>query len=80
MKNVINDNFRSQIISDEVKRLVDQFGKAYLDCNDLVKITGLGKDNVRTLMHSHQFPVLTVGNRQIVSIIHFVMWQLENIN
>lgn len=80
MKNIVNNEYRSQLVSNEVGRLVQHFGKLYLDCDDLVEITGLGKDNVRQLMHSQQFPVLKVGKRQIVSVVRFVMWQLAEVN
>ena len=66
-----------EVINNEVMRLVNQFGKAYLDCDDLMKLTGLGKDNVRSLMHSREFPVLEVGKRKIVSVVHFVIWQVN---
>ena len=39
------------LISAEAKRLADRYNKDYLDCEDLMKITGLGKGNVRTLMN-----------------------------
>ena len=41
-----------QLIADEVKRLSAQFGKSFLDCDDIIKLTGLGRDNVRALMRS----------------------------
>ena len=34
------------LISAEAKRLADRYNKDYLDCEDLMKITGLGKGNV----------------------------------
>lgn len=76
---LINNEFRSEVINNEVVRIVNQFGKAYLDCDDLMKLTGLGRDNVRSLMHSREFPVLEVGKRKIVSVVHFVMWQMDQI-
>lgn len=42
-----------------------------------MKLTGLGRDNVRALMHSEGFPVMKVGNRQVVSILGFVTWQMR---
>lgn len=76
MKQVINNDLRSQIVSNEVHRITEMFGKSYLDCDDIMKLTGLGKDNARALMHKPGFPVLFVGKRQIVSVIQFVAWQL----
>ncbi len=48
------------LIADEVKRLSAQFGKSFLDCDDIIKLTGLGRDNVRALMRSRRFPVTKV--------------------
>lgn len=66
-----------QLVADEVKRLSLQFGKSFLDCEDIIKLTGLGRDNVRALMHSRRFPVVKVGKRQVVSILNFVTWQIN---
>ncbi len=66
-----------QLIADEVRRLSLQFGKSFLDCEDIIKLTGLGRDNVRALMRSRRFPVVTVGKRQVVSILNFVTWQVN---
>ena len=67
-----------QLIADEVKRLSEKYGKSYLDCDELIQLTGLGRDNVRTLMNSANFPVTCVGNRKVVSILAFVTWQLRD--
>ena len=66
-----------QLVADEVKRLSLQFGKSFLDCEDIIKLTGLGRDNVRALMRSRRFPVIKVGKRQVVSIVNFVTWQMS---
>lgn len=66
-----------QLVADEVKRLSLQFGKSFLDCEDIISLTGLGRDNVRTLMRSRRFPVVKVGKRQVVSILNFVTWQIN---
>ena len=66
-----------QVIADEVKRISAQFGKSFLDCEDIIKLTGLGRDNVRALMRSRRFPVMKVGKRQVVSIVNFVTWQMS---
>ena len=66
-----------QLIADEVRRLSTQFGKSFLDCEDLIQLTGLGRDNVRALMRSRCFPVVTVEKRQVVSILNFVTWQVN---
>ena len=66
-----------QLVADEVKRLFLQFGKSFLDCEDIISLTGLGRDNVRALMRSRRFPVVKVGKRQVVSILNFVTWQVN---
>ena len=63
-----------QLISAEAKRLSDKYGKDYFDCADIVKITGLGRDNVRQLLRSKTFPTTKVGKRQVVSVLNFVTW------
>ena len=65
-----------ELIALETKRLADKYGKSFLDCENLIELTGLGRDNVRALMKSNTFPILKVGNRQVVSIVNFVSWQL----
>ena len=72
----MNNNIRiEEIIAAETKRLSELFGKTFLDCEDLIRLTGLGRDNVRLLMRSRRFPVVKVGKRQVVSILSFVTWQ-----
>ena len=66
-----------QLVADEVKRLSLQFGKSFLDCEDIISLTGLGRDNVRALMRSRRSPVVKVGKRQVVSILNFVTWQIN---
>ena len=73
MENQINlDN----IISSEIKRLSDKYNKEYLDCADIMLITGLGRDNVRAMMSKQDFPKICVGKRRIVSLAAFVSWQM----
>ena len=72
----LNDIRIEELITAEARRLSEQFGKAFLDCEDIVKLTGLGRDNVRGLMHKRCFPVVKAGNRQVVSILAFVTWQM----
>ena len=52
MQNTINLN---ELIQSEVNRISLKYGKDFLDCEDLIKITGLGRDNVRNLMRSKPF-------------------------
>jgi hypothetical protein len=39
-----------------------------------VLILGVGKNNVRELMKSKYFPVLTVGRRKVVSALALSVW------
>ena len=62
----------------EVERLTEKYNKSVLDCEDLREITGLGRDNVRTLLRSKDFPTTKVGKRQVVSVLNFVAWLTLN--
>ena len=66
-----------EIIAAETKRISDLYGKSFLDCEELIQLTGLGRDNTRMLMKSKAFPVVKVGNRQVVSVVNFVTWQVS---
>ncbi len=76
-KRHLNNIKIEEVIAAETKRLSEMFGKTFLDCEDLIKLTGLGRDNVRLLMRSRRFPVVKVGKRQVVSILNFVAWQMR---
>ena len=78
---IINNNKQLNIdnlIKAEVDRLTTKYNKDFLDCEDLIKITGLGRDNVRNLMRSKNFPTTKVGKRQVVSVLNFVTWMTLN--
>ena len=45
------------LIKSEVERISTKYNKDFLDCEDLIKITGLGRDNVRSLLRSKNFYV-----------------------
>ena len=68
------------LIKAEVDRLTTKYNKDFLDCEDIIKITGLGRDNVRNLMRSKNFPTTKVGKRQVVSVLNFVTWIALNNN
>ena len=71
----------NNLIESEVDRLTNKYNKDFLDCEDLIKITGLGRDNVRNLLRSKSFPTTKVGKRQVVSVLNFVTWQvMQNTN
>ena len=69
---------KEKIIVDEIKRITDEFHKSFLDCEDIMRLTGLGRENVRNLMRSKSFPTQVVGRRKIVSVSNFVLWFMEN--
>lgn len=66
------------LIQSEVERISTKYNKDFLDCEDLIKITGLGRDNVRNLLRSKNFPTTKVGKRQVVSVLNFVTWLTLN--
>ena len=69
------------LIQNEVERISTKYDKDFLDCEDIMKITGLGRDNVRNLLRSKNFPTTKVGKRQVVSVLNFVTWQtMQNTN
>ncbi len=68
----------NNLIQSEVDRISQKYNKDFLDCEDLNKITGLGRDNVRNLMRSENFPTTKVGKRQVVSVLNFVTWLTLN--
>ena len=68
----------NELIQAEVDRISTKYNKDFLDCEDLIKITGLGRDNVRNLMRSKNFPTTKVGRRQVVSVLNFVTWLTLN--
>lgn len=65
-------------VAMEAKRLAEKYGKDYFNCDDLVIIMGIGKNNARQLMNSTSFPTIEVGNRKLVSVMAFVYWSLRN--
>ena len=66
------------LISAETKRLAERYNKDYLDVKDIMQITGLGRDKVREIMNSNDFPASRFGKKKTVSIIAFVSWQFKN--
>ena len=68
----------NSLIQSETQRISFKYNKDFLDCDDLIKITGLGRDNVRSLLRSKSFPTTKVGKRQVVSVLNFVTWLMLN--
>lgn len=62
----------------EAKRLAEKYQKDFFDCDDLVSILGVGKNNVRQLMRSASFPTVEIGSRRVVSAIALAFWMLKN--
>jgi hypothetical protein len=67
---------KEELIALETRRLTEKYGKEYLDCRDLMRVLGVGRDNARQLMRSEGFPVTALGNRKVVSVLAFVVWQM----
>ena len=65
------------LIKSEVDRLTTKYNKDFLDCEDLIKITNLGRDNVRAMMHRRDFPLLKIGRRNVVNISSFAYWCIK---
>ena len=61
----------------EAKRIAEKYNTDFLDCDTLVKIMGVGKNNIRQLLNSDSFPTIEVGNRRVVSVIAFALWSLQ---
>ena len=70
----------TDIIQNEVNRISQKYNKDFLDCEDIIKITGLSRDNIRNLLRSKNFPTTKVGKRQVVSVLNFVTWLTLNNN
>lgn len=64
----------NNLIQTEVDRISTKYNKDFLACEDIMKITGLGRDNVRQLLRSKNFPTTKVGKRQVVSVLNFVRY------
>jgi hypothetical protein len=62
----------------EARRLSEKYEKDYLNCDDLVSIMGIGKNNARQLINSSSFPTVEIGNRKVVSVIAFALWSLQD--
>ena len=66
------------IIISETKRISENLKKDYLECADIMKLTGLGRDKVREMMNSKSFPTSKYGRKKTVSISAFLIWQMKN--
>ena len=75
LKNIACENGVAAAL--EAKRLAEKYQKDFFSCEDLVKIMAVGKNNIRDLMNSNEFPTIEIGNRKVVGIIAFTMWVLK---
>lgn len=66
------------LICTEVERLSQKYKKDYLELKDVMEITGLGRDKVREIFNSKDFPLSTYGHKKTVTIMAFVVWQIKN--
>ncbi len=73
----LNQKQLADLVSIETKRLCEKYNKDFLDCEDLIKITNLGRDNVRAMMHRRDFPLLKIGRRNVVNISSFAYWCIK---
>ena len=65
-------------IATETKRLSEKYNKDFFGCDDLVEIMNVGKGNIYQLMRSKNFPTIEIGNRKVVSVLDFVIWQVSH--
>lgn len=75
---MVNEIKIENLISAEVDRLSNKYKKDYFDLNDIMQITGLGRDKVREIMNSKSFPSSKFGKKKTVSVVAFVSWQFKN--
>jgi hypothetical protein len=81
MNDILNINSETGVAAAlEAKRLSEKYDKDYFSCDDLIKILGVGKNNIRQLLNSDAFPTVEIGNRRVVSVIAFSMWSLTHTN
>lgn len=74
----MNENLNlHNLIESETNRLSQKYNKDFLDCEDIIKITGLGRDNVRNLLRNKTFPATRIGRRYVVSVLNFVKWNIS---
>ena len=58
----------------EAKRLSEKYNKDFFDCEDLIKIMNIGRDNIRNLFRDNSFPSKKIGNRHVVNVLAFILW------
>ena len=68
----------SVAVALEAERLANKYKKDTFDCEDLISILGVGRNNIRELMRSNHFPTLTIGGRKVVSALALSKWMLQD--
>lgn len=58
----------------EAKRLSEKYNKDFFDCEDLIKIMNIGRDNIRNLFRDNSFPSKKIGNRHVINVLAFILW------
>ena len=76
LKNIVCEN--GVVAALEAKRLAEKYQKDFLNCEDLVEIMSVGKNNIRDLMNSKDFPTIEIGNRKVVGVIAFTLWVIKS--
>jgi len=51
-----------------------------LNADDVAKVLGISRANAYTLMHSKNFPTITIGKRMIVPKEKLLTWINEQLN
>ena len=64
--------------ASEARRLAEKYNKDFFDCDDVAKITTVGKNNIGTLMRSDVFPISQIGSRKVVSPLSLVLWSISH--
>lgn len=81
MQEILNINSELGVAAAiEARRLSEKYNKDFFDCDDLVRIMGVGRNNIRQLLNSDSFPTIEIGNRKVVSVIAFAFWSLQSQN
>ena len=77
IENIDTQTAKLHLAATEAERLSNKYCKEFFDCKGLMVIMGIGRDNARALMRSEDFPTIAGGNRKVVPILSFVLWQLR---
>jgi len=62
------------LIQAEVNRISTKYNKDFLECEDLMQIMIVGRNNICQLARNASFPTTNISNRKVVSVLNFVTW------